>query len=96
MERSKLGGQWNVPNLVTNGMFQCLVANGMSQASWAMECSKLCGQWNVPMFGGQWNVPLFGGQWKVKEKTPFHFFPLSPQQTLFQPLFFSFDLKVLL
>jgi hypothetical protein len=24
----KLGGQWNVPSLVANGMFQCLVANG--------------------------------------------------------------------
>jgi len=28
MERSKLGGQWNVPSLVANGMFQ---------AWWPME-----------------------------------------------------------
>jgi hypothetical protein len=34
----KLGGQWNVPSLVVNGMFQ---------AWWLMECSKLGGQWNV-------------------------------------------------
>jgi hypothetical protein len=34
----KLGGQWNVPSLVANGMFQ---------AWWPMECSKLGGQWNV-------------------------------------------------
>jgi len=29
-------------------------------------------------------------------KTPFHLFPLSPQQTLLKPLIFFFDLKVLL
>jgi hypothetical protein len=34
----KLGGQWNVPSLVINGMFQSLVANGMFQAWWLMEC----------------------------------------------------------
>jgi hypothetical protein len=35
MEGSKLGGQWNVPSLVANGMFQ---------AWWPMECSKFGGQ----------------------------------------------------
>ncbi len=25
----QIGGQWNVLNLVANGMFQCLVTNGM-------------------------------------------------------------------
>jgi hypothetical protein len=25
--------------------------------------------------------PKLGGQWNVKEKTHFHLFPLSPQQT---------------
>jgi hypothetical protein len=28
-------------------------------------------------------------------KTPFHLFPLSPQQILLKPSIFSFDLKVL-
>jgi len=34
----KLGGQWKVP---------CLVANGMFQAWWPMEGSMLGSQWNV-------------------------------------------------
>jgi hypothetical protein len=34
----KLGGQWKVPSLVVNGMFQ---------ARWPMGCSKLGGQWKV-------------------------------------------------
>ncbi len=34
MECSKLGGQWKVP---------CLVTNGMSHAWWSMEGSKLGG-----------------------------------------------------
>jgi hypothetical protein len=34
----KLGGQWKVP---------CLVVNGMFQAWWLMECSKLGSQWKV-------------------------------------------------
>jgi hypothetical protein len=38
MERSMLGGQWNVPSLVANGRFH---------AWWPMECSKLGGQWKV-------------------------------------------------
>jgi hypothetical protein len=73
---------------------------------------KLGGQWKVPKFGGQWNVPclvangmfhawwplegsMLGGQRKVKEK---HLFTSSifPQQTLFKPSIFSFDLMVLL
>jgi len=62
------------PNLVVNGMFQCLVvngevfclvANGRFQAWWPMQGSKLNGQWKVPMFGGQWENILLGGQWKV-------------------------------
>jgi hypothetical protein len=55
-----LGGQWNVPSLVANGMFQ---------AWWPME---------------------------GEGKSPFHLFPLSPQQILLKPSIFSFDLKVLL
>jgi hypothetical protein len=31
-----------------------------------------------------------------ERKTPFHLFPLSPQQNLLKPSIFSFDLKVLL
>jgi hypothetical protein len=38
MECSKLGGQWNVLNLVANGMFQAWLP---------MECSKFDGQWKV-------------------------------------------------
>jgi hypothetical protein len=38
MEGSMLGGQWKVP---------CLVANGMFQAWWPMEGSMLGGQWKV-------------------------------------------------
>jgi hypothetical protein len=30
-----------------------------------------------------------------ERKTPFHLFPLSPQQILLKPSIFSFDLKVL-
>jgi hypothetical protein len=68
-----------------------------------MECSKLGGQWKVPclvangMFHVWWPMECskLGDQWKVKEK---HFSPLptSPQQTLLKPLFFSFDLTILL
>jgi hypothetical protein len=32
----------------------------------------------------------------MNEKTPFHLFPLSPQQTYLNLEFFSFDLEVLL
>jgi len=67
MEGSMLGGQWNVPNLVANGMFQ---------AWWPMECSKFGGQWKVPclvairMFQAWWPLECskLGDHWKVKEK----------------------------
>ncbi len=57
-----------------------------------------------PKLGGQWKVPCLvaNGRFHVwwpmegEGKTPFHLFPLSPQQTLFKPSFFSFDLIVLL
>jgi hypothetical protein len=55
-----------------------------SKAWWLMECSKAW--W--PMEGSK-----LGGQ--VKEKTPFHLFPLSPQQILLKPSIFPFDLKIL-
>jgi hypothetical protein len=56
------------------------------------------------MFVGQWNVPSlvangrFQAWWPMESegKTPFHLFPLSPQQTLLKPSIFSFDLTVLL
>jgi len=35
----KLGGQWNVPNLVAIGMFH---------ACWPLGCSMLAGHWDVP------------------------------------------------
>jgi hypothetical protein len=38
MECSKLGGHWNVPSLVTIGMFQ---------AWWPLKGSKLGGHWKV-------------------------------------------------
>jgi len=64
MEGSMLGGQWNVPSLMANGMFQ---------AWWPMGCSKLSGQWKVPclvaigMFQVWWPLegPKLGGHWKV-------------------------------
>jgi hypothetical protein len=77
MECSKLGGQWNVPSLVANGMFQ---------GWWPMKCSKVGGQWNVPslvangMFQAWW--PLEG-----EGKTPFHLFHFPPT-TLLTPLIF--------
>jgi hypothetical protein len=33
---------------------------------------------------------------RKKEEAPFHLFPLSPQEILLKPSFFSFDFKVLL
>jgi hypothetical protein len=56
-----------------------------SKAWWPMECSKLGGQWNVPSL-------VANG---MKEKTPFHIFPLSLQQIYLNLQFFSFDLEVL-
>jgi hypothetical protein len=40
---------------------------------------------------------MFQAWWPMEGegKTPFHLFPLSPQQTLLKPSMFSFDLKVL-
>jgi len=89
MECSKLGGQWNVPSLVANGMFH---------AWWPMECSMLGGQWNVPCLVAN---GMFHAWWLMEGegKAPFHlftFFPFSLQQTLFKPSIFSFDLMVLL
>jgi hypothetical protein len=86
MECFKLGGQWKVP---------CLVANGMFQAWWPMEGSMLSGQWNVPSLVANGR---FHAWWPMKGegKTPFHLFPFSPQQTLFKLSIFSFDLMVLL
>jgi hypothetical protein len=86
MEGSMLGGQWKVP---------CLVANGMFQAWWPMECSKLSGQWNVPSLvaNGKFHVwwpmesSMLGGKWNLKEK---HIFTSSIflQQTLLKPSIF--------
>ncbi len=41
---------------------------------------------------------MFQAWWPVEGegKTPFHFFPFSPQQTLLKPSIFSFDLMILL
>jgi hypothetical protein len=41
---------------------------------------------------------MFQAWWLMEGegKTPFHLFPLSPQQILLKPSIFSFDLKVLL
>jgi hypothetical protein len=99
----KLGGQWNVPSLVANGMFQ---------AWWPLECSKLGGHWNVPclvangMFQAWWPLegsslvaigrfqawwPLegskLGGHWKVKEK-PFSPLPFFPNNFTYTLNFF--------
>ncbi len=52
-----------------------------------MECSNAW--WPMEGFIAWW--PMEG-----EGKTPFHFFPLSPQQILLKPTIFSFDLKVLL
>jgi hypothetical protein len=51
------GGQWNVPSLMTNRMFQAWWPTKCSNVWWPMECFKLGGQQNVLMIGGQWNVP---------------------------------------
>jgi hypothetical protein len=69
-----------------------------------MEGSKLGGQWKVPSLvaNGRFQVCLVAnGRFQVwwpmegERKTPFHLFPLSPQQTLLKPSIFSFDLTVL-
>jgi hypothetical protein len=79
------------------------VANGTFQAWWPMECSKLNGQWNVPslvangMFQTWWPMECSNAWWPIKSegKTPFHLFPLSPQQILLKLSIFSFDLRFL-
>jgi len=86
MEGFMLGGQWKVP---------CLVANGMFQAWWPMEGSMLGGQWKVPclvasgMFQAWW--PMEG-----EGKTPFHFFHFPPTNFTYALHFFPLDLMVLL
>jgi hypothetical protein len=59
-----------------------------------MECSKLGGEYKVPSLvaNGRFQVwwPMEG-----EGKTPFHLFPLSPQQILLKLSFFPFDLKIL-
>jgi hypothetical protein len=64
MEGSMLGGQWNVPSLVANGMFQ---------AWWPMECSKLGGQCKVK------EKHLFTSSHFPRSKLylNLHFFPLA-------------------
>jgi hypothetical protein len=59
---------------------------GCSNAWWLMECSNA---W--------WPMGCSNAWWPMKGegKTPFHLFPFSPQQILFKPPIFSFDLKVL-
>jgi len=51
------------------------------------------GEGEGSLLGGQWKekemVLCFGGQWKEKEKVPFYLFPLSPQETLLKPSFFT-------
>jgi hypothetical protein len=68
MEGSMLGGHWNVP---------CLVANGMFQAWWPLECSKLGGHWNVPSLVA---IGTFQAWWPLEceGKTPFHLFHFPP------------------
>jgi glutaredoxin len=78
----KLGGQWNVPSLVANGMFQVW---------WSMECSKLGGQWNVPnlVANGRFHVwwPMEGGG-----KTIFHLFHFPPNKLNLNLQFFPLTL----
>jgi hypothetical protein len=83
MEGSRLGGQWKVP---------CLVANGMFQAWWAMEGSMLGGQWKVPclvangMFQAWWPMECEG-------KTPFHLFHFPPNKLYLNLQFFPLTLR---
>jgi len=41
MEHSKFGGQWNVLSLVANGMFQVWWLMECSNVWWPMECSNV-------------------------------------------------------
>jgi hypothetical protein len=63
------------------------VANGMFQ------CLVANGMFQCLVANG-----LFQAWWPMEGegKTPFHLFPLSPQQILFKLSIFSFDLKVVL
>jgi len=74
---SKLGGQWNVPSLVTNGGFQAWWPMEGFQAWWPMEGSKLGGQWKVPslLANGRFQAcwPMEG-----EGETPFHLFHFPP------------------
>jgi len=80
----KLGDQWKVP---------------LFGGQWKVP--MLGGQWKVPMLGGQWKVPslvangMFQAWWPMKGegKTPFHLFPLSPQQTYLNLQFFPLTLR---
>jgi hypothetical protein len=60
---------------------------GRSKAWWPMEFSNVW--WPMECSIAYW--PMEG-----EGKTPFHLFPLSPQQILLKSSIFSFDLKVLL
>jgi hypothetical protein len=102
----KLGGQRKEKEKVI-----CLVANGRRRrwffAWWPME-----GEGDGSLFGGQWKEKemvfclvangrrrrWFFAWWPMEGegKIPFHFFPLPPNQFLFKPSIFPFDLKVLL
>jgi hypothetical protein len=83
MEGSMFGGQWNVPNLVANGMFQV----------WCpMEGSMLGGHWNVPCL-----VAIGRSQaWWLMEgegKTPFHLFHFPPTTFTYTFNFFLLTLR---
>ncbi len=70
MECSKFGGQWNV---------LILVANGILQAWWPMECSN--GWWPMECSIVWW--PMEG-----EGNTIFHLFSFSPQFFLLKPSIF--------
>jgi hypothetical protein len=83
MECSKLGGQWNVPSLVANGMFQ---------AWWPMEGSKLGGQWKVPSLVANGR---FHAWWPMEDEgeTPFHLFHFPPNNLYPNLQFFLLTLR---
>jgi hypothetical protein len=81
----KLDGQWNVPSLVANGMFQ---------AWWPLECSMLSGQWNVPSLVA---IGRFQAWWPLEgEGKTLFTSSIFPQQLYLYPQFFPFDLTILL
>jgi hypothetical protein len=79
----KLGGQWNVPSLVANGMFQ---------AWWPMEGSMLGGQWNVPSLVAN---ERFHAWWPMEDEgeTPFHLFHFPPNNLYPNLQFFPLTLQ---